>query len=39
MVAKAIQAGTITNLQEGLSAHRGDDFTLDAEKIAAFLNV
>jgi 6-phosphogluconate dehydrogenase len=38
MVAKAIQAGTITNLQEGLSAHRGDDFTLDAEKIAAFLN-
>jgi 6-phosphogluconate dehydrogenase len=39
MVAKAIQAGTITSLQEGLSAHHSDDFTLDTEKIANFLNV
>lgn len=39
MVAKAIQAGTITNLQEGLSAHHSDDFTLDTEKITDFLNV
>lgn len=39
MVAKAVQAGTITSLQEGLSAHRSDDFTLDTEKIAQFLNI
>lgn len=39
MVAKAVQAGTITSLQEGLSAHRSDDFTLDTEKIADFLNI
>lgn len=39
MVAKAVQAGTITSLQEGLSAHHSDDFTLDAEKISRFLNI
>lgn len=39
MVAKALQAGTITSLQEGLYAHRSDDFTLDTEKIASFLNI
>jgi 6-phosphogluconate dehydrogenase len=39
MVARAVQAGTITDLQEGLSAHHNDEFTLDNEKIARFLNI